>query len=44
MFFAYNITYYWFNRQELLQKSKNRYHNCEGKEEAADYYLKSRGV
>ena len=25
------MSYYWFNRQELLQKAKNRYHNCGGK-------------
>ena len=30
---------YWFNRQELLQKVKNKYHNYGGKEKAAEYYL-----
>ena len=31
--------YYWFNRRELLQKEKkNKYHNCRGKEKAAEYY------
>ena len=34
---------YWFNRQELLQKAKDRHHNCGGKENAAEYYLKNRG-
>ena len=29
----------WFNRQELLQKAKDRYDNCSGKINAADYYL-----
>ena len=29
------MTYYFFNRQEKLQKEKNRYHNCTGKEKAA---------
>ena len=29
------MSYYWFNRQELLQKAKYRYHNCAGKEKAA---------
>ena len=37
------MSYYWFNRQELLQKAKDRYHNCGGKENAAEYYLKNRG-
>ena len=27
---------YWFNRQEILQKAKERY----SKEKAAEYYLK----
>ena len=29
------MSYYWFNRQELLQKAKDKYHICGGKEEAA---------
>ena len=32
------MSYYWFNRQALLQKAKGRYHNCCGKEKAAEYY------
>ena len=32
---------YWFNRQELLQKAKGKYHNYGGKEKAAKYYLAS---
>ena len=35
------MNYYWFHRQELLQKSKDRYHNCGGKEKAAKYYLEN---
>ena len=31
------ISYYWFNRQELLQKAKETYDNG-GKEKAAKYY------
>ena len=31
------MSYYWFNRQELLQKEKGRYHNGGGKEEAVEY-------
>ena len=30
------MNYYWFNRQEILQKAKERY----SKEKAAEYYLK----
>ena len=36
--------YYWFNRQELLQKAKDKYHNCGDKEKAAEYYLKNKDV
>ena len=32
------MNYYWFNRQEILQKAKERY----SKENAAEYYLKSK--
>ena len=38
------MSYYWFNRQELLQKVKNRYSNCGGKEEAAEYYISNKDV
>ena len=31
------MSYYWFNRQELLQKAKEKYDNG-GKEKAAKYY------
>ena len=34
------MSYYWFNRQEVLQKAKERY----SKEEVAEYYLKNRGA
>ena len=36
--------YYWFNRQKLLIKAKNKYHNCGGKEKTAEYYLKNKDV
>ena len=36
------MSYYWYNRQELLQKAKEKYHNCGGKEKAADYYLQNK--
>ena len=29
---------YWFNREELLKKTKTKYHNKDGKEKAAQYY------
>ena len=32
------MNYYWFNRQEILQKAKERY----SKEKAAEYYLKNK--
>ena len=32
------ISYYWFNRQEILQKAKERY----SKEKAAEYYLENK--
>ena len=38
------MSYDWFNRQELLQKTKDKYHNCGGKEKAAEYYLENRSV
>ena len=34
------MSYYWFNRKEILQKAKERY----SKEKAAEYYLKNKEV
>ena len=34
------MNYYWFNRQEILQKAKERY----SKEKAAEYYLQNKEV
>ena len=31
------MSYYFLSRQELLQKAKDRYHNCAGKGKAAEY-------
>ena len=31
------MSYYWFNREEVLQKAKEKYNNCSGKEKAAEY-------
>ena len=33
------MSYCFFNRQELLQNAKDRYHNVGGKEKAAEYYI-----
>ena len=33
------MRYYWFNRQELLEKANDGYHNCGGKEKTAQYYI-----
>ena len=38
------MSYYWFNREELLQKAKDRYHNGGGKKEAGDYYIVNKDV
>ena len=38
------MSYYWFNRQELLEKAEEKYHNCGGKEKAAKYYRDNKGV
>ena len=38
------MSYYWFNRKKLLQKAKDKYYNCGGKEKAAEYYLKNKYV
>ena len=32
------MSYYWFNREELLKKAKTKYHNKGGKEKGAKYY------
>ena len=34
------MSYYWFNKQETLQKANKKY----SKEKAAEYYLKKREV
>ena len=33
-----------FNKQELLQKAKDRYHNCGSKKEAAENYIANKDV
>ena len=32
------MSYYWFNREQLLKKANTKYHNKGGKEKAAKYY------
>ena len=38
------ISHYWFNRQELLKKAKEKFHNNRGKEKAAKYYFDNKDV
>ena len=42
LFFLHNIkmNYYWFNRQEILQKARERY----SKEKAVEYYKQNKEV
>ena len=37
------MSYYWFNKQELLQKAKGKYDNC-GNEKAAEYHQPNKDV
>ena len=39
-FCSYKTSYYWLNRQELLEKAKDKY----GKEKAAEYYTRNKDV
>ena len=38
--FSVKMSYYWFNREEMLQK----YHNYGGKEKVAEYYQENRDI
>ena len=38
------MSYYWFNRQELLQEAKNRYHNGSGKKKLLNLISRNREV
>ena len=38
------VSLYRFNRQELLQKVKDRYHNGGGKKESTEYYIANKDV
>ena len=45
LFFVHiKMSYYWFNKKELLQIANERYHNCGGTEESAKYYLENEEV
>ena len=39
-FCSYKTSYYWLNRQELLEKANDKY----GKEKAAEYYTRNKDV
>ena len=44
-FFAHiKMSYYQSNRQELLQKAKDKYHSHGGKEKAAKYHIANNKV
>ena len=38
------MSYYLFNRQELLQEAKDKYHDVDGEKEAAKYYIVNKDV
>ena len=38
------MSYHWFNGKEIFKKTKDKYHNCDGKEKAAKHYLENRVV
>ena len=45
IFFVHiKMSYYQFNRQELLQKTKDRYSNCGRNEKAAECYIANKDV
>ena len=38
------MSYYWFNRENLLKNAWNKYHNKGGKQKAAKYYAANQKV
>ena len=38
------MNYYWFNKQELSKKAKEKYHNNGGKEKAAKLFRDNKDV
>ena len=44
-FFKYiKMSYYWFNRKDLLKKAHEKYQKEGGKEQAASYYQKDKEI
>ena len=35
------MSYYWFNREKLLENAWNKYHNKRGKQKATEYCKKN---
>ena len=38
------MSYYWFNRENILKDAWNKYHNKGGKEKAAEYHAANKEV
>ena len=38
------MNYYFFNKQQLFQKAKDRFHSCDGKKKAAEYDIANKEV
>ena len=38
------MSYYWFNREEVLQRAKEKYHNSGSKKKAVEYYQTNKDV
>ena len=38
------MSYYWFNKQDVLKKAREKYENNGGKEKAAKYYKDNKDV
>ena len=38
------MNYYFFNKQQLFQKAKDRFHSCDVKEKAAEYDIANKEV
>ena len=36
------MSYYWFNRKEVLEKAHKKYHKKGGKEKASNYYQRNK--
>ena len=36
------MSYYWFNRKDLLKRARDKYHKEGGKERTADYYERNK--